>query len=84
MLAWGIVPTNSAKIQSATPESLVNTFHSLVDRLAAVTGLDRGLILKQALITPSCGTGSLPVADAELRVRDTAGQDQPGILRSAV
>jgi hypothetical protein len=27
--------------------------------------LDKALIVRQALITPSCGTGSLPVPDAE-------------------
>ena len=64
-LAWGIVPTNSAKIQAQTAESLVNKFNGLVDHLAKATELDRDLIVRQALITPSCGTGSLPVADAE-------------------
>lgn len=64
-LAWGIVPTNSAKIQAQTADSLVSKFCALVDNLAKATGLDRELILRQALITPSCGTGSLPVADAE-------------------
>ncbi|HWQ55766.1 MAG TPA: hypothetical protein VN442_18915 [Bryobacteraceae bacterium] len=64
-LAWGIVPTNSAKIQAQTSESLVARFTTLVDNLARAAGLDRELILRQALITPSCGTGSLPVADAE-------------------
>lgn len=64
-LAWGIVPTNSAKIQTQTPESLAARFNTLVDNLSRTAGIDRELILRQALITPSCGTGSLPVADAE-------------------
>jgi hypothetical protein len=65
-LAWGVVPTNSAKIQGQTVESLVAKLDAGVDNLAKATGLDRNLILQQAMITPSCGTGSLPVADAEL------------------
>jgi hypothetical protein len=64
-LAWGIVPTNSAKIQAQTPASLIAKFSSLVDNLAKAAGVNRDLVLRQALITPSCGTGSLPVADAE-------------------
>lgn len=64
-LAWGIVPTNSAKIQKETPGGLIAKFDSLVDHLARTAGVARELILRQALITPSCGTGSLPVADAE-------------------
>lgn len=68
-LAWGIVPTNSAKIQGQTVESLVAKFDDCVDNLAKAAGLDRTLILNQAMITPSCGTGSLPVADAELVFR---------------
>ena len=78
-LAWGIVPTNSAKIQAQTrgePGGASST--RLVDNLAKAAGIDRELILRQALITPSCGTGSLPVADAErvfatLRKRSSAG-----------
>jgi len=65
-LAWGVVPTNSAKIQAQTVESLVAKFDAGVDNLAKAAGIDRELILNQAMITPSCGTGSLPVADAEL------------------
>jgi hypothetical protein len=68
-LAWGIVPTNSAKIQAATVDSLMAKFCALVEKLAKVTGLDTQFICQQAFVTPSCGTGSLPVADAELVFR---------------
>jgi hypothetical protein len=83
-LAWGIVPTNSAKIQAETPETLVTRFHGLVDKLARAANLDRELILRQALITPACGTGSLPVADAErvfrtLRATSVTLQSQKGV-----
>ncbi len=64
-LAWGTVPTNSAKIRAQTPESLVARFGALVDNLAQKTGLKTDLIRRQAMLTPSCGTGSMPVADAE-------------------
>jgi hypothetical protein len=72
-LAWGVVPTNSAKVQAQTVETLVATFDRLVEHLAKVTALDKGLITRQAMITPSCGTGSLPVVDAE-RVFTLLGQ----------
>ncbi|MCL5745784.1 MAG: hypothetical protein M1541_17980 [Acidobacteria bacterium] len=81
-LAWGIVPTNSAKIQAQTVESLVRKFSSLVENLAKVSGLDRELIVRRALITPSCGTGSMPAPDAE-RVfeilRQTSGALRRGL-----
>jgi hypothetical protein len=64
-LAWGIVPTNSSKIQGVTAQSLAEKFGRLTQNLAGATGLDVDLIKRQALITPSCGTGSLPVPDAE-------------------
>lgn len=65
-LAWGVVPTNSEKIRTQTVESLVAKFDEGVDNLAKASGMDREFIINQAVITPSCGTGSLPVADAEL------------------
>ena len=63
-LAWGIIPTSTA-IREESVDSLTSKFYALVDNLAQKTGLDRGLILEQAFITPSCGTGSMDVADAE-------------------
>jgi hypothetical protein len=65
-LAWGIIPTSSEKIQAQTVDSLVAKFDAGVDNLAKAAGISRELIIDHAFITPSCGTGSLPVADAEL------------------
>ena len=81
-LAWGIVPTNSAKIRAVTADSLIARFSALVDHLAKAAGIPHELILRQALITPSCGTGSLPVADAE-RVFSTLREVSAG-LRSGM
>jgi len=63
VLAWGIVPT-SEKILAETPESLVKKLGNVVDHLAG-KGIPKNLIWERCLITPSCGTGSLPVASAE-------------------
>src|SRR5271166_3080104 len=65
-LAFGIVPTNSAKIKGQTVDSLKAKFVELAGQLAKATGLDTQIIYRQAFLTPACGTGSLPVADAEL------------------
>ena len=64
-LAWGIVPTSTEKIADQTVETLIAKFDAGVDNLAKAAGIDRDLIIKQAMITPSCGTGSLPVPVAE-------------------
>jgi hypothetical protein len=66
LLAFGIVPTNSAKIHAQTADSLTAKFLELAEKLARATGLDAESICRQSFITPSCGAGSLPVADAEL------------------
>ena len=63
MLAWGVVPTSKA-IQEQTIESMVNHFEKMMDNLAS-KGIDKKLIMEQAIITPSCGTGSMDPADAE-------------------
>lgn len=63
VLAWGIVPT-SEKIKEETPETLVEKLKAVVENLAS-KGIDEGLIWEKCLLTPSCGTGSLPVALSE-------------------
>jgi hypothetical protein len=63
MLAWGIVPTSKA-IREQTAQSLEERLEQMMDNLAA-QGIDKALIIDRAIITPSCGTGSLEKGDAE-------------------
>jgi hypothetical protein len=63
VLAWGVVPT-STKIREQTVETLEKKLEEGMDNLAS-RGIDKKLILDQAMITPSCGTGSLDAGDAE-------------------
>jgi hypothetical protein len=63
MLAFGVVPT-SAAIREQTVATLEAQLEKVMDGLAA-KGIDKQLITSQAIITPSCGTGSLDPTDAE-------------------
>jgi len=61
--AWGIVPTIGFTGRE-TVDSVVKALESGIQRLVE-SGLDRTTILRQSLITPSCGLGSLTTAIAE-------------------
>jgi hypothetical protein len=63
-LAWGIVPT-STLIWGETVESLALRLEGVMDHLAS-QGIEKRLIADQAVLTPSCGTGSLTTEEAEL------------------
>ncbi len=63
ILAWGIIPTSTA-IREQSIDSLEARFEGLMDNLAA-RGIDKQLITEQAMITPSCGTGSMETDDAD-------------------
>ena len=63
IVAWGIVPT-SEKITGETAESLVAKYDKIVSGLVA-KGIDKELIHRQSMLTPSCGTGSLSEPLAE-------------------
>jgi hypothetical protein len=80
-LAWGIVPTSSAQIRAVTPDLLAAKYAALVQNLARAAGIDRELIVRQSLVTPACGTGSLPVEDA-VRVFATL-RETGAILRNS-
>jgi len=62
ILAWGIVPTSEA-IQKEDAKSLVKRLREGIEILSK-KGVDP-ILLQRAMITPSCGTASLPVPSAE-------------------
>jgi hypothetical protein len=61
-LAWGIVPTREG-IHDATTDGLAKRLDAVMDALSR-KGIDRGLLERRALITPSCGTGPIDEPDA--------------------
>jgi len=72
IIAWGIVPTGDiAAAEKESVESLAVLWENEVNRLAGATGIPRARIMEKSLITPSCGTGSLPLDVAEKVVRMT-------------
>jgi methionine synthase II (cobalamin-independent) len=72
-LAWGLVPTGSAELaESATAASLIRRRDELAS-LFEQKGVARSRLMKQMLLTPSCGMGTLPVRSAE-RVLDLLHQ----------
>jgi len=64
ILAWGIVPTSSPEyIDNTSMDTLYKMWQQQLNQLESL-GLDRAIIVKQTLITPSCGTGSLDMEHA--------------------
>ena len=59
VLAWGLIPTSDAEIISKeNPNSLIKRWKGYIQELARF-GLEPEILIKQSLLTPSCGTGSL-------------------------
>jgi len=56
-LAWGIVPT-AAFTGTETADALIARIETGMQRLESA-GIDRKTLLRQSLLTPSCGMGSL-------------------------
>ncbi|OQX13737.1 MAG: hypothetical protein BWK76_15780 [Desulfobulbaceae bacterium A2] len=63
ILAWGIVPTETADLAGQDITSLLALWESQAARLTR-PGRDQATLLRQVLITPSCGTGSLSPTEA--------------------
>ena len=60
-LAWGIVPTlNAEDLEKETTASLVRQFEGKVKQIETL-GIDPHRLIKQSLITPACGTGTLSI-----------------------
>ncbi|MGE0083064.1 MAG: hypothetical protein AB7S75_01450 [Desulfococcaceae bacterium] len=80
-IAWGIVPTGNADdIERETPDSLAFLWEEQIRQICAL-GFDRETVLKQSIITPSCGTGSLRPEHAEKVLYLT--RELSGILRKS-
>jgi len=62
-LAWGIVPTSS-KVTNVSTHDLVKKLEEGIQFLVN-KGFSRTLIQERSIITPSCGTGTLTIAEAE-------------------
>ena len=62
ILAWGVVPTSEAILREDA-KSLVKRFQDGIETLNK-KGIDP-ILLQKAIITPSCGTASLPIPLAE-------------------
>ena len=64
-IAWGIVPTLDVDaLMSSTKESLIEKLEDGINSLSS-KGIEKNLILKQSIITPSCGAGCLSPELAE-------------------
>jgi len=70
LIGWGIVPARD-RIWEETAASLVDRFEAALGLLVA-KGIHRDDLLAAALISPSCGCGSLKVETAEQVLRLTA------------
>lgn len=66
VLAWGIVPTSAEKTAAQTVESLEAKLEENISHLVS-KGIDRRVLLEQAMLTPSCGTGTLTM-DLSIKV----------------
>jgi len=63
ILSWGIVPTNSMVLEE-TAQSIKLRLEENIQELVK-RGIDESLLRQQSMLTPSCGTGTLPVEIAE-------------------
>ena len=79
-LAWGIVPTG-AFTGNETPDMLLAKLEAGMKRLES-HGIKREVVLRQCLITPSCGMGSLTPDKAEailMLLREVSGRMQKAV-----
>ena len=83
-LAWGVVPTG-AFTGNETADLLVSILEAGIRRLEQA-GIDRKTILRQSLITPSCGMGSLTPNQAEAilkLLREVSDRMQEKVVKSS-
>ena len=64
ILAAGIVPTTAEFIERENTEQLIDRWFEQLGQLESL-GVEREIVAKQTLITPSCGTGTVTEAQAQ-------------------
>ncbi|MEK7241501.1 MAG: hypothetical protein AAB048_01855, partial [Planctomycetota bacterium] len=64
VLSWGIVPTTSEALKDVTLEVLTKKMEEGIKQLSQ-KGMARELVLERSILTPSCGTGTLTIAESE-------------------
>ncbi len=67
ILAWGIVPSSFPSTDQVSKETVETLTTRLEEKMQLLVdkGIDQEAILRSALITPNCGTASMPVELAE-------------------
>lgn len=70
-LAWGLIPTlNADDLEKETTASLLDRFETQLEQVATL-GIDPQQLIKQSLITPACGAGTLSIDLAKKVLRVT-------------
>lgn len=65
IIAWGIIPTlDKDALEKAEINTMLNKFDEALNYLVQ-KGIDKDVIIRQSMVTPSCGAGSLAVSLAE-------------------
>ncbi len=75
-LALGVVPTTADDVAEADETTVIAAGEHVIEALSA-KGVDQAAIRGQAILTPSCGCGSLSIEDATkvFRLLNSAGDD---------
>lgn len=71
VVGWGIVPTDEEALTAENPSALAQRLKGAMDQLVQ-EGVPQALLAEHALITPSCGTGSLSEAGMRTAYQMTA------------
>lgn len=71
IIAWGIVPTlDKEALEKASIDEMVAKFDEAIGYLTK-KGINKDLLLKNSMVTPSCGAGSLTIELAEKAMKLT-------------
>ena len=65
VIAWGVIPTlDKDALEQSDIDTMLTKFDEAIEYLVK-KGVDKELLLRQSMVTPSCGAGSLNIEMAE-------------------